>query len=355
MNRFAKTFIILSSILFFVGIIVYSSVSMSYFISIQEKLIETDVIRVKNDIFQKLNLEVIISKEEYQKIDSNFSDSIKGYMGFQLIQNDYPIYESQNTRDWHINFPWKYKEIKENGILYESGNNKKISFINILSNYQLDFYYSTLDKNIIIKILKVNSLALVSYLFFLILFIVLIAFTNKKEFITSIHEKYLTSDSDGKDYSTIISINALQKITDCIEKSNKMETSFCLAEIVLAKDNFNESFFYNSFTLLNTHLRLIDGYYEFEDKRMMILMPDTTLKETIRIIEEFIARLIEDNVNIIANAGITTLNNREITPTIMIKEAQKALKKSLPKENSVIGFNPDPNLYRDYVARNTTL
>ena len=146
--------------------------------------------------------------------------------------------------------------------------------------------------------------------------------------------------------------NCISKFEEYILDALNSSTPFSVVLIKNFDDIFDESIYADGFNLIKAHINLNHGYYEFDENRMIVLLPNTEIKQAINLIEEFFARLIEENINITINAGVTTLNKRHTTTMTLINEAELALKKaSLESENIIFGFKPDPKLYVDFVTK----
>ena len=95
----------------------------------------------------------------------------------------------------------------------------------------------------------------------------------------------------------------------------------------------------------------MDLSFEYGKKGISLIIPDNTLEQAISEVKAFIVRLEQLFSLHNLKAGLSSRNGRIISPSIIINEAEGALKKAFKEpERNLIAFRSDPEKYRQYIS-----
>jgi GGDEF domain-containing protein len=94
-----------------------------------------------------------------------------------------------------------------------------------------------------------------------------------------------------------------------------------------------------------------DLMFEYGDDGFFIVLPNVELNQALRMTEEFkqkVARELRDAPQ--PAIGLTARSGRLVEASRITKEAGHALQKAMSEDGGIIGFRPDPQKYRQFVA-----
>ena len=95
-----------------------------------------------------------------------------------------------------------------------------------------------------------------------------------------------------------------------------------------------------------------DMLFEYGDNGFAAIIPNMELDKAIREIKDFIKTICPMRPdNCVLSAGLSSRNGRLLNGSRLIAEAARALgKASSESDNKIIGFRPDPEKYRQFIA-----
>jgi len=310
---------------------------------------EQQLLLIKNKIFDKTDLGLEIEFKEFIEFENLAKLTLPGFKGLRFSKNSIVLFQSDAIKDLNSS-DWKKYNKSTTANAKKAVTISSWDFVNPSTNHEITFFIKLIDNETIKTILLITLFALAIYLSFLVI-ILLVLLLNKNGEIADIKNE-IDQDNESQENEFILSLNCLQQFDAFLETATKNSEAFSIAVLKIANDIFNEEKYDDGFTLLRTHIKFNSGYYENNNHQMILLLPDTGLKEAIKLLEEFTARFIENNIDVNLNCGITSKNGRDVSSSIMINEAEKALDKaSGDSENMIVGFNPDPDLYKEVVSK----
>lgn len=346
MVKLIKNFVVILTALVVISLISFSGIYGTLCIKKNCTNIEQVCDKIRVDLFDHINLNQTAAATTMPSIDHQLSQLSNSYIGVALsLYNDY-LYASPSIESLDFN-NFKTVKITNSGLIGLQKTLCQYLFTNSYSGHQLRVVFSPITKQEFILLLKVVTITCAAYLALLIIALIILIFilNNRKE--NMLIDSQVAQLSDFN-----FSHSCISKFEEYILNSLNNNSPLTIALIKNFDDRFDESIYSDGFNLIKSHINTNHGYYEFDDNRMILLLPNTPINQGISLIEEFFARLIEENINITINAGVTTLNKRHTTTLTLINEAELALKKaSLESENIIFGFNPDPKRYIDFVTK----
>lgn len=346
MVKLIKNFIVVLSISLAIALVAFTSIYGYLCIKANFQNLGKACQEIQVDLFNKINLNQDVATTTMPAIHTKLSNTTENYIGVALsLYNNY-LYTSESVASTNFaNF--KTIKITNNALISMNKTKCQYLFTNNYSGHQLRVIFYPISKNQLIFFLQIITICCAIYLGILVVSLVMLIFIfNRKK--SELELDMLVPQTSDFSFSH----NCISKFEEYILDALNSSTPFSVVLIKNFDDIFDESIYADGFNLIKAHINLNHGYYEFDENRMIVLLPNTEIKQAINLIEEFFARLIEENINITINAGVTTLNKRHTTTMTLINEAELALKKaSLESENIIFGFKPDPKLYVDFVTK----
>lgn len=354
-KKFHMTLIILATLsivaLFLAGTLYISLTANSRLVNA-----ESSLIRDTEKLFSKMTLENSLDPDYFLLLDSSLRSKVKGFKGYKLTASNNavlyatPIVKNIDSKDWK-----KCKQKAENRAIARRKVAKlSLNFTHPLLPYQFTVYIDLVDNEVIKSGVLIIFAGLSPILLLFIIILLGISFRRQKEE----GDQYRNDESsdsiddlkeDDGSRQFILSLHCLQKFDSFIEEAKSRFLPFSLSVLRITHDIFDEENHEEPFNLLEAHIKFNNGYYEYNNNQMIFLIPDTDLKESIKLLEEFTARIIEDNIDVNLHCGVTSMNGRDVTSAVMIREAEIALDKAVnDSENMVVGFNPDPDRYKEF-------
>jgi GGDEF domain-containing protein len=94
-----------------------------------------------------------------------------------------------------------------------------------------------------------------------------------------------------------------------------------------------------------------DLMFEYGDDGFFIVLPNVELNQALRMAEEFKQKVTRELREAPQPAiGLTARSGRLVEASRITKEAGHALEKAMSEDGGIIGFRPDPQKYRQFVA-----
>ncbi len=227
--------------------------------------------------------------------------------------------------------------------------------------YNIEILYKTVSDPEIIRIIKISIIFLLVFIISSIIFIIYLPEKNKK--IISVNT--VDSKTDTEDYQAEKSDNSSKSVEnkllweEYLEKKLKYELEKAASfdqDVTFAIISFEKSSI-NIKHIKNTLIDAVNSYFsldlsfEYSKNGLALILPDKELESGISEISSFITRL-EQLFNVSdLKAGLSSRNERILSPTILIKEAEGALNKAFTEsERNLIAFRSDPEKYREYIS-----
>ena len=345
MKKGFNIFIIIISLFCFISLLILPVTYLGLIATQRLDSSEDNIIKLSNILFNKINLGIEIDSDQFSSLEDYSKSHIVGFKGFIFKHKTNILYESNGIDNydydnWKI-YPKSSTAIAKINIFKSSWKVQSPS-----SNHEMVVLIDIIDKDMIKSCLLYILVILSFYLLFLVIILIILLFKTQN----SIKHKNSLNDfsSSTQESDFILSLNTLQQFDSFLKTAFSSYNAFSVAVLKIKNDIFNEEKYQDGFTLLRTHINYNDGYFENNNHQMILLLPDIGLKEGIKLLEEFSARFMEDNIDVDLNCGITSMNGRNVTSSIMINESEKALYKAISdSDNTIVGFNPDPDLYKE--------
>ena len=256
-----------------------------------------------------------------------------------------------------ISFP----EYKNTGFSYSVIND---SFIIPGKNiHNIEVLYKIISNSEILRIIKITIIFLLLFIIISIIFILYIPSANKTVISVNTVDNTLTSNNEKSTETKTVSADKNssetlvweeyleKKLKYELEKAASFDQDVSFAVISYEKCTTDTKHIKKELIETVSSYFSLDLSFEYGKKGFALIMPDKELEEGITEINAFIARLEElydiDNIK----AGLSSRNSRIISPSILIKEAEGALKKTFSEpDRKLIAFRSDPDKYRNYIS-----
>jgi len=227
----------------------------------------------------------------------------------------------------------------------------KVNLIIILFSFILlasIFTLLIIEQNNIYLLLKRISIILIIYAAIIIILLSYIYSGKKNKIITALPNSY------GNTVKEIKLNLSDQKITDELKKSASFDHDIVLT-LIGAPDNFIKNNELDFLDVLKKHFIFQDLIFRFDQNIFGVLIPNADLEEGIQQIEKFDQTFVNSESNSLKFPimfGLSSRNGRLISGNIILKEAKAALNKAMSDKNfPIIGFRPNPALYREYLSK----
>lgn len=349
MNKSIKILTLLLTLFLLSFVLLYNTFSLFSNSKSRIEKAESILPPYRSHLFQKINLNYPSEKIDFTDIDNRLKVSLDSYIGYELTLAGDSLFSTESMQSVQ-KYHWKREKVTSQALINRCGYLAQLIFTNNNTGHQFKVIIKLVDQPFLLGLLIVNAIALSFYLFFLLILLITLFFYNKKN-----SEKATLSDFplESLEGDFLFSEMGYEKYKGYIQQAFETQNDFSVALIKNDRHPFDEKENPTGFALIQTHIKLNHGYYEFEEHQMMVLLPNTQLKEAIRLIEEFFARYIEENIDIALSGGLSTLNGREVSATLLTREAQRALEKAKEKsENQILGFDPNPLQFKRYIEKN---
>ncbi len=251
--------------------------------------------------------------------------------------NNKPIYFfSANSKDTKEDIPNLFN--KPNS-LFNNTYTKEIDIFDI--KYKIYASFNLLTKKNIYSLFQKLSILITFYLIVLIALIINISTKNEN----NINLK--NSKTDSYFFSE-------QKITDELKKSASFDHDIVLT-LIRAPNNLLKENSQEFLEILNKYFPFKDLIFKYDDNTFCILIPNIDLEKGIQQIETFdqtFVNISSKSLKFPIMFGLSSRNGRLISGNVILKEAKAALKKAMSnKSYPIIGFRPNPALYREYLSK----
>ena len=298
--------------------------------------------RVKKAVSDNNRIYSIIISDSYNKVE------------YLYIKNRQLLAENPVS---DINGNIEYPQYSNTGFSYSVLND---SFIIPGNNtHNIEILYKIISSSEIVRIFKILIIFLLIFIIVSIIFIIYLP-DRKKTVITvktdnepASPETVNTSLSQSKDSENYLIWEEYleKKLKYELEKaaSFDQDVSFAIISFEKSSSNFKQ-LKKDLIDTVNSYFSL-DLSFEYGKKGLALIIPDKTLEEGLSEVKSFLVRLEElfnfDNLK----AGLSSRNERIISPSIIIKEAEGALKKAFSEPaRNLIAFRSDPEKYREYLS-----
>ena len=256
-----------------------------------------------------------------------------------------------------INGNIEYPQYSSKGFSYSVLND---SFVIPGNNtHNIEILYKIISDSEIVRIFKILIIFLLIFIIISIIFIIYLP-ERKKTVITvktsedsENPETVNTPPSQSKSSENYLIWEEYleKKLKYELEKAASFDQDVSFAIISFEKSSTNlKQLKKDLIDTVNSYFSL-DLSFEYGKKGLALIIPDKELEEAISEVQAFLVRLEElfsfDNLK----AGLSSRNERIISPSIIIKEAEGALNKAFSEPaRNLIAFRSDPEKYREYLS-----
>jgi len=230
----------------------------------------------------------------------------------------------------------------------------KVNLVIILFSFLVIALISTL---IIIEVIATHNIYLLLKRISITLIIYLVIIIVLLKYIYSIKKDKIIEVTPNSKNNTVKEIKHNlpdQKITDELKKSASFDHDIVLT-LIGAPDNFIKNNEIEFLDILQKYFIFQDLIFRFDENTFGVLIPNADLEEGIQQIEKFDHNFVNSESNSLKFPimfGLSSRNGRLISGNIILKEAKAALIKAMSDTNfPIIGFRPNPALYREYLSK----
>ena len=270
-----------------------------------------------------------------------------------------------------INGNMEYPQYSNTGFSYSVFNDSFIIPGN--DSHNIEILYKIISDSEIIRIFKISIIFLLIFIIISIIFIIYLP--DRKKTLITVKTTEPSGDSgkadasvSGSEESDFTENSKVSKSSSSannlvweehLEKKLKYElekaASFDqdVSFVIISFENSSASFKQIKKDLIDTvnSYFSLDLSFEYGKKGLALIMPDKALENGISEVKSFLIRLEQlfsfDNLK----AGLSSRNGRIISPSIIIHEAEGALKKAFTEpDRNLIAFRSDPEKYREYIS-----
>lgn len=346
MSKLVKVIIILLTFVL-ISLLAFYNV-FTLFSNVNDRLKKAELILspYRSYLFQKINLNYQQQEIDFSDVDNRLHASFKNYIGYEVMLAQDVLFATPSIKPFATK-SWKRSKVTTQSLINRSGHYAQLIFTNNNTGHQFKVIIKLIDQNFLLNLLIINASAISIYLFILIILILSLFFYNKKQPDTSGLDSPASQKGDF-----IFSDSGYKKYQSDLNKAIQLQKPFSVGLIKSFKHSFNESLNPKGFALIQDHIKSNHGLLEWNEHHLMLVLPNTHLKEAIQLVERFFARYIEENIDIELNGGISTLNDRNVSSSLLTKEAFEALKRARKKSvNYLLGFDADPLQYKLYLKK----
>ncbi len=145
-----------------------------------------------------------------------------------------------------------------------------------------------------------------------------------------------------------------RRLTLELERSAFNEQDFSVAILEFTHGRRYDSMYRRVAETLLDFITFEDLCFEFGDERIVVLFPNSGLRETLTTIERFQRHVWQERVgwdcpDVDMYAGLSSRNGRLVDGSRLLHETDAALHHSYDVPGHIMGFEPDPQKYREFL------